>query len=64
MKANALAIGSTASPGVIIMEHLQKLAPRLLVMGAYSKAGWRDFLFGSTTRALLKNSPAPVFLSH
>ena len=34
-------------------------------MGAYGRSRWREFVFGSTTRAaLLKTSPVPLLLSH
>ncbi|WP_197430478.1 universal stress protein, partial [Methylobacterium sp. CCH5-D2] len=36
----------------------------MIVMGAYHHARVREFFFGGVTRALLRNSPAPLFLSH
>ena len=38
--------------------------PALLVMGAYGQPAWREFIFGSATRSLLKLSPVPLFLCH
>ncbi|WP_457104633.1 universal stress protein [Methylobacterium sp. P5_C11] len=36
----------------------------LIVMGAYRHSRAREFLFGGVTRALLRSSPVPLFLSH
>jgi nucleotide-binding universal stress UspA family protein len=33
----------------------------LVVMGAYGRSTWREFLFGSVTRHVLRDSPVPVF---
>ena len=41
-----------------------RLRADMLVMGAYHHARVREFLFGGVTRALLHDSPAPLFLSH
>jgi nucleotide-binding universal stress UspA family protein len=37
---------------------------RLLVMGAYGHSTMREFLLGSLTSTVLKESPLPVFLCH
>jgi nucleotide-binding universal stress UspA family protein len=36
----------------------------LLVMGGYSHAMWREFIFGGATQSLLLSSKIPVFVSH
>jgi hypothetical protein len=36
----------------------------LLVVGAFGRSVISDFLFGSTTRALLRDLPVPVMLDH
>jgi nucleotide-binding universal stress UspA family protein len=36
----------------------------LLVMGAYGRPIWREFLFGGTTKSMLLRADLPVFLSH
>ena len=41
-----------------------RLRADMIVMGAYHHARVREFFFGGVTRALLRNSPAPLFLSH
>lgn len=36
----------------------------MIVMGAYRHSRARQFFFGSVTRSLLRDSPAPLFLAH
>jgi nucleotide-binding universal stress UspA family protein len=36
----------------------------LLVMGGYSRAMWREFVFGGTTQSILLTSKVAVFVSH
>ncbi len=55
---------SRASPGEVILEEVWKLDPGLLVMGAYGRRAWREFLFGSVTRTVLERNPVPLFLYH
>lgn len=46
---------------------LQRLAARefdLLVMGAYGRPVWLEYLFGGTTRSALMRAPTPVLVSH
>jgi nucleotide-binding universal stress UspA family protein len=64
IRAVARPVASQAPPADAILEQVRALDPRLLVMGAHGQSRWREIVFGSTTRALLKTSPAPVFLSH
>ena len=47
-----------------ILEEVRHRKARLLVMGAYGHSTVREFLVGSVTKAVLKDSPAPVFLCH
>jgi nucleotide-binding universal stress UspA family protein len=63
VNARAVPVASDAHPAEVIMDQVRQLSPRLLVMGAYGRPAWREFLFGSVTQALLKRSPVPVFLS-
>jgi nucleotide-binding universal stress UspA family protein len=46
-----------------ILDHLRSSAFDLLVMGAYSHPAWREFLFGGTTFAAVRNASAPILLS-
>jgi nucleotide-binding universal stress UspA family protein len=46
---------------------LKRLAARefdLLVMGAYGRPVWLEYLFGGTTRSALMRAPTPVLVSH
>ena len=36
----------------------------LLVMGGYSHAIWREFIFGGATQSILLSSKIPVLVSH
>lgn len=36
----------------------------LLVMGAYGRSAWREFLFGGATRAVVENLRLPVLMAH
>ncbi|MGE5266308.1 MAG: universal stress protein [Deltaproteobacteria bacterium] len=36
----------------------------LLVMGAYGRSAWREFLFGGATRAVVDNLRLPVLMAH
>jgi nucleotide-binding universal stress UspA family protein len=55
------AVGSVAQS---ILAEVRQRNARLLVMGAYSHSTVREFLLGSTTKSVLKDSPVPVFLCH
>jgi nucleotide-binding universal stress UspA family protein len=45
-----------------ILAEVRRLNARLLVMGAYGHSTIREFLLGSLTNSVLKDSPVPVFL--
>ena len=62
IKATPLPISSRMSADRIIIAQVQEVQPRLLVMGAYGRSIWREFVFGSTTARLLETSPLPLFL--
>jgi nucleotide-binding universal stress UspA family protein len=64
IKAAACPVAIEASPADVLLKEIRRLSPRLLVMGAYGRSPWRELLFGSTTRTLLKVSPVPLLLSH
>lgn len=51
-------------PAQAIIKQTWICDPSILVMGAYGHGRLRDFLFGSVTRTLLKESPVPLFLYH
>ncbi|MEW4567332.1 universal stress protein [Tautonia sp. JC769] len=64
LKATPITLSSDRGPAEVILEHLGKTEADLLVMGAYGKSTLREFFLGSTTRSVLKDSQAAVFLSH
>jgi nucleotide-binding universal stress UspA family protein len=47
-----------------IVDEVRQRNSRLLVMGACGHSRIREFLLGSTTRAVLEESPVPVFMCH
>ena len=62
--ARAQTLASKSPPGEVLLDHVRKHNPTLVVMGAYGQPAWREFFFGSVTRTMLKLSPAPLFLYH
>lgn len=46
----------------VLNRHFAELAPRMLVMGAFGTGGLRARFFGSTTLAMIKDCPYPLFL--
>lgn len=58
------AIASNDHPAQTIIKQTWACDPSLLIMGAHGHSRIRDFLFGSVTRTLLKESPVPLFLFH
>ena len=58
------ALGPVDSVSQSILEEVRQRNARLLVMGAYGHSTVREFLLGSTTTTVLKQSPVPVFLCH
>jgi nucleotide-binding universal stress UspA family protein len=57
-------LGPVDSVSQSILEEVRQRNARLLVMGAYGHSTVREFLLGSITKAVLKESPVPVFLCH
>lgn len=51
-------------PGPTLLEHTKQLNAQLLVMGAFGHSMLREFVFGSTTRTVLRGSKVPVMLFH
>jgi nucleotide-binding universal stress UspA family protein len=52
----------TGSPAETLLEEVQRLKPRLLVMGAHGHHPIRDLFVTSVTRAVLRSCPVPVFI--
>ena len=64
IKAVARVLGPVDSVSRAILEEVRQRSARLLVMGACGHSAVREFLLGSITKAVLKESPTPVFLCH
>ena len=64
LKAHPVAIAESGPPAASLCGRLEPLGAGLLVMGAYGKSGLRELFIGSTTKAVLRDCPVPVFLSH
>jgi nucleotide-binding universal stress UspA family protein len=64
IKAELHAIGTSEKPGPVVLKESQNLNAGLVVMGAYGRSVWKDFLFGSVTRTMLTDSNIPLFLYH
>jgi nucleotide-binding universal stress UspA family protein len=57
-------IVSDADPAKALNKEVFDRNIRTMVMGAYRQRGFRQLLFGSTTRTLLENSPCALFVYH
>ncbi len=55
---------SDRDAGPAILEKLDEEDCDLLVMGAYGHSRLREFVFGGTTREILKHMSVPVMMSH
>jgi nucleotide-binding universal stress UspA family protein len=53
---------SKADPADVLLEQVQSLQPRLLVMGAHGYHPQRDLFATSVTRTVLRACPVPVFI--
>jgi nucleotide-binding universal stress UspA family protein len=51
-------------PASKILAYVQEDEAGALVMGAYGKSRWREFVFGTVTRSILAAAMVPAFLSH
>ncbi len=59
-----LAASDVARPAPRLLDQARRLDAGLLVMGAYGQPRLREFVLGSTTRTLLRESTVPLFLDH
>ena len=50
-------------PEVALLRHAVQSGADLVVAGGYSRARWRETLFGGATRTLLESAPMPVLFS-
>ena len=64
IKATAHPLILSGSPSEMILEQTRQLEAGLLVIGAYGQPTYRELILGSVTKALLRDSPVPLFLFH
>jgi nucleotide-binding universal stress UspA family protein len=64
MEVVADPIATSAHPGEVLKTEIAQRRIGTLVMGAYGRRGFREMLFGSTTKILVENPPCAVFLYH
>jgi nucleotide-binding universal stress UspA family protein len=64
LKAQSSMLKPKGTVAQTILEEVRRRQARLLVMGAYGHSTVREFILGSVTNEILKDSPVPVFLCH
>lgn len=62
--ATARPVTSAREPVNVILEVAGEMQAGLIVQGAFGNRSWLDFLLGSTTTAMLRDSKIPLFMSH
>ncbi len=62
--AQARVVETDAEPAIALIELASELDARFIVMGAYGRRGWREYILGSTTDKLLGASRSPIFIHH
>ncbi len=63
LEATPHRLSPTGSNSTLLLEQVKTLNAGLLVMGAFGESAWKTFVFGSTTRNLMRNSQVPLFIS-
>jgi len=61
IRATACTRQSGGRPGRMILEEVERLNARMLVMGVSKHSTLRDLLVGGVTKTVLRQSPVPVF---
>jgi nucleotide-binding universal stress UspA family protein len=64
LEVEAFPIATRVHPAEVLRIEANDRKIGLLLMGAYGHRGFRDYLFGSTTRMLVENPPCALFLHH
>lgn len=64
MHSQPVAIESSESAADLILEHVERSAARLLVMGTCGKSLLHEVFMGSVTRSVLERCPVPIFMYH
>lgn len=62
--ADLAAIQSSDHPADVLPRRASEARARMLMMGAFGHRGFREILFGSTTRRLFDKVPLPLFIHH
>ena len=55
---------ASGSAAPVILAKTKELGVGLLVMGSYGQPRLTEWVFGSVTKTVLKDSPVPIFLYH
>lgn len=55
---------SAATAAATLLEQAKQISARLIVLGAYGHARWREFVFGGVTRGMLGTSRLPLLMSN
>jgi nucleotide-binding universal stress UspA family protein len=50
--------------GEVLLSHASDLGADLIVMGAYGRSRFREFILGGATRTILQSMTVPVLMSH
>jgi nucleotide-binding universal stress UspA family protein len=58
------AVGASDHPADVLAKRAAETGARMLVMGAFGHRGFREILFGSSTRRLFDAVPLPLFIYH
>ncbi|MCU0954837.1 MAG: universal stress protein [Hyphomicrobium sp.] len=61
---NVRVVALSATDGADLQSAALAAGADLLVMGAYGRSAWREFLFGGATRAVVENLRLPVLMAH
>jgi nucleotide-binding universal stress UspA family protein len=64
LKATARVVETDDDPAGPLMKVIDDVRAKFVVMGAYGRRGWRQFLLGSTTDTLLAHAKWPLFIHH
>ncbi len=57
-------VETTNTPGQALLKYAQEGAFDLIVAGAFGAKGFREYMFGGTTKYMLKHSTLPIFMAH
>jgi len=64
IRAVPTAVVSSDAPAATLLDRAKAFGAGLIVMGVHGQSVLREFFVGSTTQTMLKELPAPLFVSH